>query len=85
MIYCPLNQGVYRLLGGPGKVTLCGIDIYLIYDYVHIMKNVRNNWITVKPLPLSFKEGGIEYRIPSNKLPGAIINFKPHLGPGEMF
>ena len=58
---CPLNQGVYRLLGGPGKVALCGINMYLIYDYVHILKNLRNNWITERTWELSFEEDGIEY------------------------
>ena len=24
---CPLNQGVYRLLGGPGKVEVCGVNM----------------------------------------------------------
>ena len=39
---CPTNQGVYKKLGGPGKVRLenIGISIFLVYDYVHIFKNV---------------------------------------------
>ena len=58
---CPLNQGVYRLLGGPGKVEVCGVNMYLIYDYVHILKILRNNWITERTWELSFKENGVEY------------------------
>ena len=58
---CPLNQGVYRLLGGPGRVVLDGIEVFLLYDFVHIMKNLRNNWITDKLQELSFVEDGVEY------------------------
>ena len=45
---CPLNQGAYSLLGGPGEVNL-GVDghkAFLAYDFDHIYKNIRNNWIT---------------------------------------
>ena len=60
---CPLNQAVYSLLGGPGNVTLMpdGINVFLVYDYVHIFKNMRNNWITEKCQQLSFIMNGIEY------------------------
>ena len=47
---CATNQKVYELMGGPGKVT---IDykgeiyfLFLVFDNVHIYKNIRNNWIT---------------------------------------
>ena len=56
---CPLNQGVYKLLGGPGRVVLDGIEVFLLYDFVHIMKNLRNNWMTDKLQELSFVEDGI--------------------------
>ena len=47
---CPLNQGVYSLLGGPGKIDMPnGLPMFLIYDYIHIFKNLRNNWITEAP------------------------------------
>ena len=58
---CPINQGVYKLLGGPGRVVLDGIEVFLPYDFVHIMKNLRNNWITNKLQELPFVEDGIEY------------------------
>ena len=47
---CPTNQGVFGKLGGPGKVYLAKFDMYvfLVYDYVHIFKNIRNNWINEK-------------------------------------
>ena len=45
---CPLNQKVYKLIGGPGKATLQpdGGNVFAGYDYDHIHKNIRNNWIT---------------------------------------
>ena len=57
---CQTNQSVYTKLGGPGKVYLetVGIFVYLTYDYVHIFKNVRNNWITVTNKELSFTKDG---------------------------
>ena len=43
------NQSFYSKLGGPGKVYLeaIGRHVNLVYDYVHIFKNIRNNWLTV--------------------------------------
>ena len=57
---CPTNVGVYRKLGGPGKVHLeiVGIKVFLIFDYVHIFKNIRNKWITVINKLLSFEKDG---------------------------
>ena len=43
------------------ELYICGFNMYFIYEYVYILKNVRNNWITEKTKELSFKEGGIEY------------------------
>ena len=60
---CPTNQGVYSKFGGPCKVcieTLCH-HVYLVYDYVHIFKNIRNNSITVPNQKLSFTKDGVEY------------------------
>ena len=53
---CPTNQGVYTKLGGTGRIHLdhLGIFLFLVYDYVHIFKNIRNNWITVTDKTLSF-------------------------------
>ena len=57
------NQGFYRKLGGPGKVYLevIGQYVFLVYDYVHIFKNIRNNWITVPNQQLSFVLNEKEY------------------------
>ena len=45
---CPLNQGTYHALGELGRAYLpaLGIHVYLVYDFVHIFDNLRNNWIT---------------------------------------
>ena len=33
--------------------------VYLIYDYVHLLKNIRNLWLTKKTMQLEFEfEGG---------------------------
>ena len=37
------------------------IEVFLMYDFVHIMKNLRNNWLTEKLQELSFMEDGREY------------------------
>lgn len=60
---CPLNQGAYKLLGGPGKVVLHPYEneVFLVYDYVHIFKNIRNNWITESSKELLFTKEGNEY------------------------
>ena len=56
---CPTNQGVYKKLCGPGKVHL-GNTVFSVYDYVHIFKNLRNNWISVASKKLSFENDGKE-------------------------
>ena len=60
---CPTNQGVYNRMGGPGNVYFesIGVHVYCVYDYVHIFKNLRNNWITVVNKELSFKMNGMSY------------------------
>ena len=60
---CPLNQGAYSLLGGPGEVNL-GVDghkAFLAYDFDHIYKNIRNNWITEPTKELLFSLDGKEF------------------------
>ena len=60
---CPLNQNTYKLLGGPGEVSLWPYpnNVFLTYDYVHVFKNIRNNWITEKSKELIFSHEGQEY------------------------
>lgn len=60
---CPLNQRLYKELDGPGLVKLPndGLQVYLVHDYVHIFKNIRNNWITEPLQELSFQMDGTDY------------------------
>ena len=60
---CSVNQKVYRDLGGPGKVILesIGRSVFLLYDYVHIFKNIRNNWFTEQTKELHFSFNGEQY------------------------
>ena len=46
---CPTNQGAYDKFMGPcnGFFKCLGRYVYCVYDYIHIFKNIRNNWITV--------------------------------------
>ena len=42
---CPLNQSAYSLLQGPVEVNTqseCN-KVFLVYDYMHIFNNLRNN------------------------------------------
>ena len=59
-----LTRGFTQKWGDPpGKVYLetVGQFVYLVFDYVHIFKNIRNNWITVFNQTLSFEKDGISY------------------------
>ena len=62
---CGTNRGVYKLMGGPGKVTVTHKELryvlFLVYDYVHIYKNLRNNWITETCKELSFTKDSKQY------------------------
>jgi hypothetical protein len=58
---CAVNKGMYRLIGGPGEITLEGMKMFLLYDYVHIFKNIRNNWYTELTRKLVFTFEGKEY------------------------
>ena len=60
---CRLDQKVYNLLGGPGLVQLDADDdsVYVVYDYDHVDKNVKNNWFTEANKELCFKIGDVEY------------------------
>ena len=48
------HQSVYVLLGGPGIIYVDGIPLFIVFDYVHIFKNVRNNWYTEVTGQLAF-------------------------------
>ena len=52
-------------MGGPGNVTIIhdekSYELFLVYDYVHIYKNIRNNWHTETCKELSFTKDGKDY------------------------
>jgi hypothetical protein len=58
---CAINRLAYKLLGGVGMVLLDGAKAFLTFDYDHIYKNIRNNWITEKTKELKFKFEGKEH------------------------
>ena len=60
---CKTNVAVYGKLGGPGKAFINAINsrIFLVFDYVHSFKNVRNNWITVPDKEFCFIKEGKTY------------------------
>ena len=60
---CRLDQKVYNLIGGPGLVRLDpdGDQVYAVYDYDHVFKNLRNNWFTEVNKELSFKIGDVQF------------------------
>ena len=43
----------------PGSPWLTTGGIYLLFDYVHLMKNIRNLWITEKHGELEFSDGNV--------------------------
>ena len=53
-----MNQSLYSNLGGPGLVNLPGNanKVFLVYDYVHIFKNLRVSCITEQQQELHFTE-----------------------------
>ena len=52
---------MYKLLGGAGEVSLDSSTVFVGYDYDHVHKKVRNNWITEPNKELSFTMDGKEY------------------------
>ena len=62
---CATNQKVYKLMSGPGKVTIEYkgevYSLFLVFDYVHVYKNIRNNWITEITQQLCFTKDSKEY------------------------
>ena len=46
----------------PDKPWMCADgSTYLLYDYVHVMKCVRNNWLTEKDRQIDYELGGVKY------------------------
>ena len=61
---CNTNRSVNSKLGGPEVVELSIQEqsMFLVYDYLHILKNFLNNWITVDSRTLSFVVDDNEYK-----------------------
>ena len=57
---CNTNVSVDAKLGGAGRVfiDILNSHAFLVYDYVHLFKNIRNNWITVPHKELAFTKDG---------------------------
>ncbi|GFO33316.1 transposable element p transposase [Plakobranchus ocellatus] len=54
------NQAFFQLLGANRQRpwdTQAGV--YLLYEYVHILKNIRNNWLTEATGELSYYHDGV--------------------------
>ena len=47
-------------MGGPGTAYLeaIGLFVFLVYEFVHVFKNVQNNWLNVGNKELSFEKDG---------------------------
>ena len=54
------NVSVYDKSGGASRVfiDILSSHAFLVYDYVHLFKNIRNNWITVPHKELAFTKDG---------------------------
>ena len=60
---CNTNRFVYSKLGAPGKVAIPEVQhepFFLIYDFVHIFKNLRNNWNLLCDKKITFFHEGTE-------------------------
>ena len=50
------NQAFFKLFNTPeSKPWKTSDGIFLLYDYVHLLKSVRNNWVTEKTQNLEFE------------------------------
>ena len=54
-----VNQSFFKMFSTkPEKPWKTSDDIFLLFDYVHLVKSVRNNWITEKTQELLFVKSG---------------------------
>ena len=54
------NQPFFKLFDTePQQPWLTKGGIYLLYDFVHFLKNIRNDWLTEKMEELTFYERGM--------------------------
>lgn len=53
------NQAFFRLLGAPSeRPWVTDEGLFLLFDYVHLLKNIRNNWLTEAMGELRFPHEG---------------------------
>ena len=51
-----VNQSSFRMFDTHIEKPWCNEDdTFLLFDYVHLLKNIRNRWITEKTQKLSFE------------------------------
>ena len=54
------NQSLFNKIPTlPNKPWRTSKDLFLLYDYVHIVKNIRNNWLTEKTHELVYDDDGV--------------------------
>ena len=55
------NQAFFRLFDTePQQPWLTKGGIYLLYEFVHLLKNIRNNWLTEEIVEVAFYERGMK-------------------------
>ena len=55
------NQAFFRLFDEePQEPWLTKGGIYLLYEFVHLLKNIRDNWLTEKMGEVAFYERGMK-------------------------
>ena len=54
------NQALFKLFGADSQTPWkTRSDVFLLFDYVHILKNIRNNWLTEMTGELTFQVDGV--------------------------
>ena len=54
-----VNQAFFKMFDCI-KPWLTKDNIFLLFDFVHLIKSIRNNWITQKTQQLSFQDGDVK-------------------------
>ncbi|XP_076437845.1 uncharacterized protein LOC143277020 [Babylonia areolata] len=55
------NQALFKMLAGdPHRPWETAGGVFLLYDYVHLLKNLRNNWLTEATGELTFEDNGVQ-------------------------
>lgn len=55
------NQALFKALrADPQTPWITPDGVYLLFDFVHLIKNIRNNWITETTSELEYEDGGVK-------------------------